>query len=411
MFFSYHERMVLLYVFCMLLAVCLTGNVLTLFLITRYKWARMPVFTAIACHAFADMMIGVLWFGQLIFVLGIGNTRHFTHHRVACVIERSISAFWALGQTQNLGILAFERFIYCKYPHWYMRLISVRKILIAELAIYALAFIYVVCNALLGGRVHSVGLLHCSLYNITWYFPLTLGVWIVPPALLVLLVVITLSMLIIKQRNQVHTSPARVSQLGPISKPSQADKQGTQRRQMVTLATDGCPPQAGDANPSTSNATTDMRKDEKVEDRPAEGNETGTARERGMDVQGSHGNLSVISNVESTTSAVSISSTDSLRRTTLYGNSIRMIQTAIKLVGCITLFFYITYILCTVITLTVFTDTSRVDRQAGHYKLIQVVYLLGLKFSTIVNPVFHLCFNRPLKKALFKMIGIKLTSH
>jgi hypothetical protein len=161
LYFSYYEKVLMLCVIFLMLAMCFTGNGLVLFYIIRDERLHTPILTAIALHAFADFMLGGTWYVQVLYTLSVGNTRHFDNYKVACFVERTVMVFWVLGQTLNIGVLASERFLYFMYPYWYTRLISVKKILTAEVTIYILAFMYVTGNNLLGDAYYSVSLLHC----------------------------------------------------------------------------------------------------------------------------------------------------------------------------------------------------------------------------------------------------------
>jgi hypothetical protein len=94
------------------------------------------------------------------------------------------------------------------------------------------------------------------------------------------------------------------------------------------------------------------------------------------------------------------------------GNAVKMMKTAIKLVCCISLGFYLTYIPGVIVTFKVLGEISIVDMELGRYPdkyhLIRIFYFFAITLGTIINPFFHFSFNRPLTRALYKMLHIKM---
>ena len=427
LYFSYHEKVIMICVLVVLLIVSAVGNFFTLFFIARDQRMHIPILTAIACHSFADLMIGLIWFGQAIYTLGVGNTHHFSNYKVACFAERSSKVFWALGQNQNLSVLAFERLLYFKYPYMYTRLISVKKVLAAEISIYALAFIYVLCNVLLGDSYYSVSLLHCSLYNVPWYFAMTIGVWIIPPALVVLLMVVTLSLLILKQRNQIHAMSIQVA-----APPAHTAVKPTVQNEHVAIEAEkkmgqkklAWMDESQQMTPHTNGATTSAVftigsgvADGKEMDRPASHVYDGTSQtDDSTNPTGTTFNNTPPTTTSKTPPAAinsgTAAGTQSSNINSGYQHLIKTMKTAIKLVGCISLSFYLTYIPCTIATLSILGKVSIVDLELGRYPvyfyLMRVFYFFALTISAVINPFFHFYFNRPLKRALYKMLRIKI---
>ena len=427
LYFSYHEKVIMILVLVVLIVVCVVGNFFTLFFVARDERMHTPTLTAIACHAFADFMLGSMWFGQAIYTLGVGNTHHFSNYKVSCFVDRAFRVFWALGQTQNLSVLAFERLLYFKYPYLYTRLVSVKKVLAAEISIYALAFFYVLCNELLGDSYYSVSLLQCSLYNVPWYFYMTISVWIIPPALVVMLMVMTLSLLILKQRNQIHAMSIQVA-APPEHK---AGKSAVQNKHVATEAEKkmgqkklAWMDESQQMTPHTNGPTTSAIftiengvADGKEMDRPASGIYGG----RSQADESTNPTGTTFSNTPPTTinktppatiDSGTAAGTQSLNINSGYQHLIKTMKTAIKLVGCISLSFYLTYIPCMIATLSILGKVSIVDLELGRYPayfyLMRVFYFFALTISTVINPFFHFYFNRPLKRALYKMLRIKI---
>ena len=440
LYFSYHEKVIMIWLLVVLFVLCVTGNFLTLFFITRDRMYT-PTLTAIACHAFADFMLGTMWFGQAIYTLSVGNTHHFSNYKVSCFVERAFKVFWALGQTQNLSVLAFERLLYFKYPYLYTRLISVKKVLAAEISIYILAFVYVLCNALLGDSYYSVSILHCSLYNVPWYYSMTVGVWIIPPALVVILMVVTLSLLILKQLNQIHAMSIQVA--APPARQKENVANEAENMGKVKLASkDESQQMAPHANGATTSAIftietggDDVQDTDKALSRIGEivenemshtdvsTNTAGTCNSKPQKTVNNKPQKIVNNKPQNTvnnTPQSTVNSGTSAGAQSSDGNNtnsacrymIKTMKTAIKLVGCISLSFYLTYIPSMIATLSILGKVSIVDLELGRYPayfyLMRVFYFFALTISTVINPFFHFYFNRPLKRALYKMMKIKI---
>jgi hypothetical protein len=420
LYFSYHEKVIMLCVVFLIMAVCLTGNGLVMFFTIRDERLHTPILTAIAVHALADVMIAVTWFTQILYTLSVGNTNHFNNYKVACFIERALSVFWFLGQTMNLSVLASERYLYFMFPYWYIRLISVKKIMMAELAIYVLAFIYGICCLILGDSYYSVSLLTCSLYNIPWYFPLTISVWFIPPGLVVIVMVVKLNLLIANQRNQIHVQQTQSHQptVTTVSKwPTPLDghiviNEADNGHQKVT---ENHQDNAGDGHQSTSNTMTVPAGDNDVDD---------DVEIQGADYKDSIQSPAAAHKIsvprvircqepDSTMTTQNLSTTSSASNNVGQGNTVKIMKTAIKLVGCISLSFFLTYIPGIIVMFKILGETSIIDLELGRYPnqshLFRIFYFFGVALSTVINPFFHFLFNRPLTRALYKLLGIKVS--
>jgi hypothetical protein len=109
----------------------------------------------------------------------------------------------------------------------------------AEIVVYVISFVFVIINnSSLSSSYYSVSLFHCSLYKNPWYFPMTFGLWIAPPGVVVMLMVVTLTMMILKQRRQIYDQQLVVKR---------AVGEVTSRRQ-----TSGVPGDKSEHQPSTT---------------------------------------------------------------------------------------------------------------------------------------------------------------
>jgi hypothetical protein len=421
MYFSYYEKVVTICVVFLMLAVCLTANGLVLFFIRRDQRLHTPILVAIACHAFADFMVGGTYFAQALYTLSVGNTNHFNNYKMACFVERAVSVFWVLGQTQNLSVLAGERCIYFMYPYWYMRLISVRKILTAEITIYILAFTFAICTFVLGDSYYSVSLLHCSLYNVPWYLPVMCSVWFMPPALIVIIMVVKLSLLIHKQRHQIHIQqtqvqmPSHTTRTNKPNQPDQSVNNDVSEMEGITQpiwTTNSHQDHVGSTQPSTSSTMSELATIGQVgisQTEPAHGAGRRTADQNRYDITSGVGSKDLPTRVDID---MTVTKDVSARSTNISVYPIRMMKTTIKLVGCISLTLYLTYIPGIIVSFQVLDEISIIDLELGRYPdkyhLLRIFFLFVIAVSTIINPFFHFLFNRPLTRALYKLLRITI---
>ena len=118
---------------------------------------------------------------------------------------------------------------------------------------------------------------------------------------------------------------------------------------------------------------------------------------------------------EITTSAQNSTAVNNDQPTSASKNLIKTMLTAIKLVGCISLSFYLTYIPCVLVTFKVYSMVSIVDIELGrapnYYYLMRIFYFFGLNLSGVINPFFQFYFNQPLKRTLYKCFRIRTNTN
>ena len=370
-----------------MLFVCFLGNSLTVGFIVRDPRLHTPHLAAIGYHAVMDMVHLGQWYGGSIITLLLGNTNHLHNYRAYCSYERVCHVGIFNGQAANLGLIAFERLLYFKEPYLYARLVSIKKIIVLETVIYVSSMMFQGIFISFSNVYYSITLFHCTQYGNSVYFPLAMSLFVIPSGVLEILMVIILLHLVMRMRRDIKQQQvAAVLAGGEINSSSHHETT---------------------PKPSTSNLTaedsvvsTQGKTDLEKAPRPMLAHKCNT-----VDVTPRTPEHTAAGGARSHPGGHHIESSNDV---------IHLMRIAIKLVGCISLTYWIFYLPTMVVIFYVLGKVSVVDMELGRvpeysgFLRIWFVYCLGL--TRVVNPIFHFCFISPLRLALKKLIGINNSS-
>ena len=231
-------------------------------------------------------------------------------------------------------------------------------------------------------------------------------IWIDIPAAVTLVIIIKLTLMIAKKRrqireeqNQIASVSARVEMMNAVASIAKANisGSGTDRvdlEKMREVCSEAQKTEEGAPNENVASMKL-----------PSEG----ASGETVAKIEGNNERMNAERRHEDDVPKPTIE-TEHKKTTKTPSNTVATIATAVKLIGCISLSYWLTYIPCLVALHKMVDSVSIADVEFGkhpmwHY-LMRYFFFFGLPASCVINPVFHFYFNKPLKQALLSKLGI-----
>ena len=382
------ERITLIVTLLTMLIIGTTGNALTVSFIVTNRRLHTPHMTALGFEAGSDMIHIFEWYTAALAVVIRGNTHFYDNYRPICCVERILVTGLVLGKTFSIGLLALERLLYFRYPYLYARIITNKTIIIVELAMYMVSFFIQLVACTTGVSYYSVTNLSCSLYSVSWYFPTAMALFLFPSGLAELLMVALVLHQVVSIKHDIAAQMSytansssssgctNANKVHPFSpSPSSEANLSCTRGQNCPLATTSSnmlqPPDSASTTAKTASSQGGTLDSEASPPSPASAAATGQR-------------------------------THEITQTML---------TAIKLVGSMSLTYWLLYVPSMIVIFHVLSRVSLFDMELGKQPFFRYLFRIFIVFSLglvrVVTPFFHYLFVPSLRQALWKLLHIK----
>ena len=346
---------------------------------------------------------------------------------------------FSLTQTECIGLIAIERYLFFSHPYLHQRLVTVKRVIILESMVFFLSFVYQLLAASLSDSYFSLSLLSCTILAAEWYFLPTMIIWIDTPAFITLLTVGKLTHMIIKKRRVIRDEQARnkaaVSSVSanvskaeiPASTSNKGDEQleNGSRTDAFSEAIEydkaAVPNKFCKRKLDPNGKDPDKCKGDLIDGLPPElrcGSKPSASVNTIAESPAESDGNNKISNTESSLPGKSLSkpkqpvkcNSQVQHANTKDNVVVNTMATAVKLIGCISLSYWVTYIPCLVVLHEMIGKTTLIEVELGQspkwHFLLRYFFFFGLPLSNTINPVFHFHFNKRLKKDLFRLLRI-----
>ena len=201
-FFTSAERIgVTSYLFVSLPIIYLL-NGFYIFLVAKYEEFHTPYFVILTFHAVCELLDSSVTHLSILYI-SLSGHNPFAESRSICLLHRVLSGGTFLSVKHSLCFLSIERVLFFYRPMWYMRVVTVRKIIYIELAILLESTVF---NAAVSvtGEVHFANdRFMCSNTKRIWVFFAQLGGYFFLSMAFALFSIGTLYFLIWKQRRAI----------------------------------------------------------------------------------------------------------------------------------------------------------------------------------------------------------------
>ena len=345
------EKVIMVVVVIIMLITGTVGNSLTVMFIIRDRQLHTPHMTAIAFQAGADLVHLAVWYTEIAIILLRGSTDLFNNYRVACCAWRTLVTAIMLGKTCSIGILALERLFYFRYPYLCVRVIGNKTIIISETVIYLLSAIMQLAACASGVSYYSVTNLSCSLYSVNWYFPTAMTLFLIPSGFAELLMVVLVLLQVFSVKREIAAQRSHAVAVAVVG-----DRQSNGAR----------------VHPLSTTTSTPAR---------PEHNEAPCAEPTRVDAG------------------------------QRMAEAVRLMITAIKLVGSMSLTYWLLYIPSMIVIFHALSRVSLVDMELGKQPLYRYLFRGAIVFSLgmvrVLTPFFHYLFVPALRQALTKFLRLK----
>ena len=140
------------------IVIILVGQISVIWTVVKTDHLQTPHFWIVLVYCFTDIILNLIASPNIIIQFTIDNLNSM-YIRTCSAIALST----ALGQALNVGLLAFERYVFFCKPLLYGQIFTVQKLTITVACMYILPTVYVVMTEIFIGREYHPSILSTNL--------------------------------------------------------------------------------------------------------------------------------------------------------------------------------------------------------------------------------------------------------
>jgi len=183
-----------------LLVYLLNGTFIALFACN--KQLQTPYFTILVIHAIYDLVMSATAYLSVIYI-SISGSNPYRGNRTMCLLHRMFSMMPFLSKVHSMILLSLERLIFFYQPFWYLRMVTIPRIIIVECILLVISMIFSSLTTGIGEIYFSPALLICSNLTKPWVWSSQMSLYYAPDILFMAATIAALYRLILKQRRAI----------------------------------------------------------------------------------------------------------------------------------------------------------------------------------------------------------------
>ena len=160
---------------------------------------RTPYFTILIANSIYGLVSSATVFLSIIYI-SLSGSNPYRANRTMCFVHRMFSMMPVLCLIHSIILLSVERLLFFYQPFWYLRMVTVRRVILVELMLLTFSSIFSGLTTAAGTIYFSPSMLLCSNLTKSWVWWSQMALYYVPNMTTIAMTIASLYRLVLRKR-------------------------------------------------------------------------------------------------------------------------------------------------------------------------------------------------------------------